>query len=366
MNKAILMLDDGSIYHGKAAGTKGIATGEICFNTGMTGYQEIFTDPSYFGQVMVTTNVHIGNYGAKNSDAQSDNVKINGLVCRNFNEKFSRQLADSSIQEYFETNNTVAIYDVDTRAIVKKIRTKGAMNAIISTEELDVEILKAKLKEVPNMDGLELASKVSTKAAYYFGDPHHSTKVAVMDYGVKKSILQCMSDQGNYLKVFPAQTEFSEVKKWAPDGVFLSNGPGDPASMPYAIDFAKAVLNDDIPLFGICLGHQILALANGLETYKMKHGHRGLNHPVINVESTKCEITSQNHGFGVTAESIRANPNIEITHINLNDDTIEGIKVKSKKAFSVQYHPEASPGPHDSRYLFEEFKNLMQIQSVTS
>ena len=366
MKKAILLLDDGSVYHGKAAGIKGIATGEICFNTGMTGYQEIFTDPSYFGQLMVTTNVHIGNYGAKNLDAQSDNVKINGLICRDFNERYSRQLADSSIQEYFEANNTVAIYDVDTRAIVKKIRTKGAMNAIISTEELDVDVLTSKLKDVPNMDGLELASKVSTKAAYYFGDPHHASKVAVMDYGVKKSILQCISNQGNYLKVFPAETEYSEVKKWSPDGIFLSNGPGDPSSMQYAKDFAIEALNDDIPLFGISLGHQILALANGLETYKMKHGHRGLNHPVINVASTKCEITSQNHGFGVTAESIRANPDIEITHINLNDDTIEGIKVKNKKAFSVQYHPEASPGPHDSRYLFEEFKNLMETKSVTT
>lgn len=365
MEKAILLLDDGSVYHGKAAGIKGIATGEICFNTGMTGYQEIFTDPSYFGQIMVTTNVHIGNYGIKNAEGQSENVKINGLVCRTFNERFSRPLADASIQEYFESNNTVAIYDVDTRSIVKKIRKQGAMNAIISTDILDVDKLKAKLKEVPDMDGLELASQVSTKAAYYFGDPHHGIKVAVMDYGVKKSILQCMANQGFYLKVFPADTDFSEVKKWSPDGVFLSNGPGDPSAMPYAIEFAKEVLNEDIPMFGICLGHQILALANGLETYKMKHGHRGLNHPVMNMGTKRCEITSQNHGFGVKSDSIRSNPEIEITHMNLNDDTVEGIKVKSKKAFSVQYHPEASPGPHDARYLFEQFSKLMQTQTIT-
>ncbi len=366
MEKAVLLLDDGSVYHGKAAGVKGIATGEICFNTGMTGYQEVFTDPSYFGQIMVTTNVHIGNYGIKNLEGQSESVKINGLVCRSFNERFSRKLADASIQEYFESNNTVAIYDVDTRTIVKKIRTQGAMNAIISTDIQDVEVLKAKLKEVPNMDGLELASKVSTNAAYYFGDPHNAVKVAVMDYGVKKSILQCMADEGFYLKVFPAHTTYEEVKKWGSDGIFLSNGPGDPSAMQYAIDFAKEVLKEDIPLFGICLGHQILALANGLETYKMKHGHRGLNHPVKNMLTSKCEITSQNHGFGVKAESINAHPDIEVTHINLNDDTVEGIKVKSKKAFSVQYHPEASPGPHDARYLFKEFSNLMQTQTITS
>ncbi len=366
MESAILLLDDGSVYYGKAAGIKGVATGEICFNTGMTGYQEVFTDPSYFGQIMVTTNVHIGNYGAKNDDAQSENVKINGLVCRNFNEKFSRHLADSSIQEYLELNNTVAICDVDTRAIVKKIRTKGAMNAIISSDILDVEELKKMLSKVPNMDGLELASQVSTKAEYYFGDPHNEIKVAVMDFGVKKSILECMVKEGFYLKVFPGETDFEEVKKWGPEGIFLSNGPGDPASMQYAINLAKQALSQDIPLFGICLGHQILALAMGLKTYKMKHGHRGLNHPVINKLTGKCEITSQNHGFGVEYESIKSNPEIEITHVNLNDDTVEGIKVKNKKAFSVQYHPEASPGPHDARYLFTEFKNLIQPQAITN
>ncbi len=359
MENAILLLDDGTVFHGKAAGIKGTATGEICFNTGMTGYQEIFTDPSYFGQIMVTTNVHIGNYGIKNAEAQSENIKINGLVCRSFNDKFSRPLGDSSIQEYFESNNTVAIYDLDTRSIVKKIRTQGAMNAIISSEVLDVEQLKKMLKEVPNMHGLELASQVSTKASYFFGDPHKETKVAVMDYGVKKSILQCMVDEGFYLKVFPSSTSYEEVKKWNPDGIFLSNGPGDPAAMDYAIDLAKQALNEDIPLFGICLGHQILALAMGLETYKMKHGHRGLNHPVKNLVTGLCEITSQNHGFGVKVASIEASSEIEITHKNLNDDTVEGIKVKNKKAFSVQYHPEASPGPHDARYLFADFKNLM-------
>lgn len=361
VTKAILLLADGSHFEGKAAGKIGTATGEICFNTGMTGYQEIFTDPSYFGQIMVTTNSHIGNYGIKNLESQSEGMKIAGLVCKKFNDKYSRKMADTSIQEYFEENNMVGISDVDTRAIVRRIREAGAMNAIISSESLDLDELKAKLKEVPSMEGLELASKVSTKEPYLIGDPKAEYKIAVMDYGVKKSILNCMADRGMYLKVFPARTTYSEVKQWEPDGLFLSNGPGDPASMDYAIGLAKEALNEDMPMFGICLGHQLLALAVGIETYKMKNGHRGLNHPVLNLISGKGEITSQNHGFGVKAEAIEANKDlVTITHKNLNDDTIEGIKVKAKKAFSVQYHPEASPGPHDARYLFEDFKNLIK------
>ncbi len=365
--KAILLLEDGTFYEGKAAGKIGTATGEICFNTGMTGYQEIFTDPSYFGQIMVTTNPHIGNYGIKNSESQSQGMKIAGLVCKKFTNKYSRILADSSIQEFFEENETVGISDVDTRAIVKRIRTTGAMNAIISSEILDLDKLKALLKEVPSMEGLELASKVSTKDAYLIGDSSADLKVAVLDFGVKKNILNCLANQGCYLKVFPAKTSFEEVEKWNPDGIFLSNGPGDPASMDYAVNLAKKALQIDKPIFGICLGHQILALAVGIDTYKMKHGHRGLNHPVKNLITGKCEITSQNHGFGVSAETIRANADkVEITHVNLNDDTIEGIKVINKKAFSVQYHPEAAPGPHDARYLFNEFKSLMQSALVTN
>lgn len=365
--KAILLLEDGTHFEGTAAGRIGTATGEICFNTGMTGYQEIFTDPSYFGQIMVMTNPHIGNYGIKNLDSQSQGMKIAGLVCKKFTNKYSRPMADTSIQDYFEENDTVAISDVDTRAIVKRIRTSGAMNAIISSEILDLDKLKTLLKEVPSMEGLELASKVSTKDPYLIGDSSADLKVAVLDYGVKKNILNCLVDQGCYLKVFPAKTTFEEVEKWNPEGIFLSNGPGDPASMDYAVSLAKKALVADKPLFGICLGHQILARACDIDTYKMKHGHRGLNHPVKNLLTGKCEITSQNHGFGVSAETIRANADkVEVTHINLNDDTIEGIKVINKKAFSVQYHPEASPGPHDARYLFSEFKSLMQSALVSN
>jgi len=357
---AVLLLEDGTVFHGKSAGKIGTTTGEICFNTGMTGYQEIFTDPSYFGQIMVTTNAHIGNYGAKNSETESESMKIAGLVCKNFTNEYSRILGDQSIQEYFESEDMVGISDVDTRAIVRKIRSEGAMNAIISSDELDVKKLKKLLAKCPNMSGLELASKVSTKKPYFVGEANAPVKVAVLDLGVKKNILRCFAERGVYLKVFPAKTKFSEVKKWNPDGYFLSNGPGDPAPMDYATDFAKEVLKEDAPLFGICLGHQILAQAVGIPTYKMHHGHRGINHPVKNLVTGKSEITSQNHGFGVSPDAIKkASDVVEITHVNLNDDTIEGIQIKNKKAFSVQYHPEASPGPHDARYLFDQFLEVI-------
>jgi len=355
-NAAILLLEDGTVFHGKAAGKIGTTTGEICFNTGMTGYQEIFTDPSYFGQILVATNAHIGNYGTKQMDTESGSIKIAGLICKNFTNDYSRKMADMSIQDYFEAEGLVGISDVDTRAIVRHIRSKGAMNAIISSEINKIEVLKEKLKEVPSMDGLELASKVSTKEPYFIGESDAPIKVAVLDFGVKKNILKCMTSRGCFLKVFPAQTPFEEIKAWNPDGYFLSNGPGDPGAMDYAVETAKAILTENKPLFGICLGHQLLARAVDIPTYKMHNGHRGINHPVKNLRTGKSEITSQNHGFGVSPEAIEANKNkIEVTHVNLNDDTIEGIYVLNTKAFSVQYHPEASPGPHDSRYLFDDF-----------
>lgn len=356
---AVLLLADGTVYHGKAAGKIGTTTGEICFNTGMTGYQEVFTDPSYFGQIMVTTNSHIGNYGVNNEEIESDDIKIAGLVCKNFNIPFSRKQADQSIQDYFQDQNLVGISDVDTRELVRHIRDKGAMNAIISSEILDIDQLKAKLAEVPSMDGLELSSQVSTKEPYFVGDENAELKVAVLDLGVKKNILRNFSDRGVYAKVFPAKTSFEEMEKWAPNGYFISNGPGDPAAMPYAIDTVKEILEKDKPLFGICLGHQLLAQANGIGTVKMFNGHRGLNHPVKNVIKDHCEVTSQNHGFGVVASDIEKSDKVEITHVNLNDKSIEGIRVKGKNAFSVQYHPESSPGPHDSRYLFDDFVAML-------
>lgn len=362
---AILLLADGTIFHGKSAGKIGTTTGEICFNTGMTGYQEVFTDPSYFGQVLVTTNAHIGNYGAKDVEVESGDIKIAGLICKNFTWQFSRKLATESIQKYFEKENLVGISDVDTRAIVRHIRSKGAMNCIISSDNQDVADLKKQLAKVPDMKGLELASKVSTKEAYTAGAPDAEYKVAALDLGIKKNILRCMVDRGCYVKVFPAKTPFEELEAWGADGYFLSNGPGDPEPMTYAVKTAKQILAADKPLFGICLGHQILSLAVDIPTYKMHHGHRGINHPVKHLATGKCEITSQNHGFGVSPDAIAAAKDVvEVTHINLNDDTIEGIRVKNKNAFSVQYHPEASPGPHDARYLFDTFVNMMKEQKT--
>lgn len=357
---AILLLEDGTIFHGRAAGKIGTTTGEICFNTGMTGYQEIFTDPSYYGQILVTTNAHIGNYGAKDAETESSSVKIAGLVCKNFTIPYHRPQADKSIQDYFEEEELVGISDIDTRAIVRHIRDKGAMNAVISSAELDEKKLGQLLAKAPNMDGLELASKVSTKKAYTYGKEDAKYRIAVLDFGTKENILRCFSERDCYLKVFPAKASIKELKAFKPDGYFLSNGPGDPAAMDYAVATAKAVLEEEKPLFGICLGHQILALALDIPTYKMHNGHRGINHPVKNLVTGRCEITSQNHGFGVSPDAIEANADkVEVTHRNLNDKTIEGIRVKGKPAFSVQYHPESNPGPHDSRYLFDDFVAML-------
>ncbi len=357
---AILVLEDGTTCYGKAFGAIGTTGGEICFNTGMTGYQEVFTDPSYYGQVVIMNNVHIGNYGVKEDDVESDNIQIKGLIGRNLEELFSRHTAQGSLDEYFKKQGIVAIEGVDTRALVTKVRSTGAMNCLISSEILDAEELKKKLADVPNMSGLELASVVSTKVAYELGDPNSEIRIAVLDYGTKRNIFNCMVERGAYVKVFPAKTSLEELKKFNPAGYFISNGPGDPASMDYAVATMKDILNEGKPSFGICLGHQILALANDIPTFKMHHGHRGMNHPVKNLLTGKCEITTQNHGFGVDPEAVKNADHIEITHVNLNDQSIEGIRVKGKPAFSVQYHPESTPGPHDSRYLFDEFISMIK------
>ncbi|MGB8193766.1 MAG: glutamine-hydrolyzing carbamoyl-phosphate synthase small subunit [Chitinophagaceae bacterium] len=357
---AILLLEDGTVHHGQAFGKIGTATGEICFNTGMTGYQEVFTDPSYYGQIVIMNSVHIGNYGVKDSDIESDGVKIKGMIGRNLEEQYSRKQAVGSLEDYLIAQNIVCIEGVDTRALVTHVRQKGAMNCIISSEILDVDQLKAELAKVPSMDGLELASYVSTEKEYEAGDPSSSIKIAVLDYGCKQHIIECMVQRGAYVKVFPAKTSAAALKAFDPTGYFISNGPGDPAAMPYAIDTVKEILKEKKPTFGICLGHQLLALANDIPTFKMHHGHRGLNHPVKNLLTGKCEITTQNHGFGVDPAAVKKSKNIEVTHVNLNDDSIEGIRLKDRPAFSVQYHPESTPGPHDSRYLFDEFIGMMK------
>ncbi|CAM1369096.1 carbamoyl phosphate synthetase small subunit, glutamine amidotransferase [Tenacibaculum sediminilitoris] len=362
--KALVLLADGTIFYGKSIGIEGTATGEICFNTGMTGYQEIFTDPSYFGQLMVTTNAHIGNYGINKEEVESDGIKISGLICRNFSFTHSRVDSDGNLFDWFKKYNLVAISDVDTRALVSYIRDNGAMNAIISTEVDKIDELKKQLANIPNMEGLELASKVSTKEPYFVGDENAPIKISALDIGIKKNILRNFAKRGAYIKVYPYNASFEEMSDFKPDGYFISNGPGDPEPLKEAQKIAKEIIEKDLPLFGICLGHQVIALANGISTYKMHNGHRGINHPVKNLLTGKGEITSQNHGFAINREETEAHPDVEITHVHLNDNTVAGIRMKSKNVFSVQYHPEASPGPHDAEYLFDQFiENINKVKA---
>ena len=353
--KAVLLLADGTVFYGKSIGIEGTTVGEICFNTGMTGYQEIFTDPSYFGQIMVAATPHIGNYGVHKDELESESVKIAGLVCKNFSFDYSRPDAEESLLDYFKKYNIVSISDVDTRALVSYIRDHGAMNAIISTETDDLDALKKKLADAPDMKGLELASKVSTKEPYYFGNENATYKISALDLGIKKNILRNLAERDCYIKVFPFDATFEDMQSFDPHGYFLSNGPGDPEPLKNAQEIALKIVETGKPLFGICLGHQIIALAHGIPTYKMFNGHRGINHPVKNLITGKGEITSQNHGFAVEKEALEKHPDFEITHIHINDGTVAGMRMKSKPVFSVQYHPEASPGPHDSSYLFDEF-----------
>jgi carbamoyl-phosphate synthase small subunit len=352
---AILLLSDGTIFHGKSIGIAGTTFGELCFNTGMTGYQEIFTDPSYFGQIMIATNPHIGNYGVNENEIESDSIKIAGLVCKNFSFNYSREDASGSLEDYFQKQNLICISDVDTRALTAYVRDNGAMNAVICTDGTPIEQLKKQLSNVPDMKGLELASQVSTKQPYFFGNETAKYKISALDLGVKMNILRNLAKRDCYIKVFPYDATFKDLAEFNPDGYFLSNGPGDPEPLEGAIQVAKEILERNKPLFGICLGHQIIGLANGISTFKMFGGHRGINHPVKNLITGKGEITSQNHGFAIHREEAEKHPEIEITHVHLNDNTVAGMRIKNKNCFSVQYHPEASPGPHDSSYLFDQF-----------
>ncbi len=356
---AKLVLQDGTIFRGTAIGKIGTTTGEIAFNTGMTGYQETFTDPSYSGQILIMTNDHIGNYGVKQDEVESDAIQIAGLVCKRFSYPYSRKQASQSLDEYFTEHHLVGIADIDTRQLVRHIRTSGAMNAVISSDIIDEQQLLEIVQSCPDMSGLELASKVSTNQFYSLGNEHGAFRVALLDFGSKKNIARCLVERDCFLGVFPAQSEAADIIAWKPDGIMLSNGPGDPAAMDYAISTVKSLVEASIPTFGICLGHQLLSLASGLETYKMHHGHRGCNHPVKNLITGRSEITSQNHGFAVRYNEALAD-RIKLTHINLNDHTVEGIARLDRPAFSVQHHPEANPGPHDSFYLFDEFIALMR------
>ena len=354
-NSAILLLADGRIFEGRSFGYQGETVGEVCFNTGMTGYQEILTDPSYCKQIVTMTSPHIGNYGINEEDIESENIQVAGFVIKEETMTPSNWRSTQSLGEYLKKNKIVGIKEIDTRSLTRHIRDKGAMNGIISSNDLDIQSLEKKLKKFPDMNGLDLAKDVTTQKKYKWPGKGQY-KVAVIDFGIKKNILRLLSDAGCELTVFPASIKAEDILSFEPDGVFLSNGPGDPLAVTYGIETVKKLLGK-VPLFGICLGHQILALALGASTFKLKFGHRGINHPVRNNEKNTVEITSQNHGFAVDLDSLP--PNVISTHINLNDNTSGGIRCTDIPAFSVQYHPESSPGPHDSRYLFNQFIEMM-------
>ncbi|MFA6234985.1 MAG: glutamine-hydrolyzing carbamoyl-phosphate synthase small subunit [Bacteroidota bacterium] len=355
---AVLVLQDGTVYHGISFGHIGEARGEVCFNTGMTGYQEVLTDPSYSGQIVTMTYPQIGNYGVNPDDMESGRIQVAGFVVREGCDVPSNYRSTRSLPDYLDEQGIVGIQGIDTRALTRKLRTDGAMNGIICSTGRGVDDLLTEARALPSMTGLDLARVVTCDSAYSWnGEGAQRFNVAAVDFGIKRNILRLLDSHGCNVTVYPAHTTAAELLASAPDGVFLSNGPGDPDAVTYGIETVRGLLGK-IPIFGICLGHQLLALAMGGGTYKMKFGHRGVNHPVKYLPSGKVEITSQNHGFAVDPESLPAAT--EITHWNLNDNTLEGFRCTEVPAFSVQYHPEAAPGPHDSRYLFEQFNTLMQ------
>ena len=354
---AKLVLENGTVLEGKSFGYIGESVGEICFNTGMTGYQEILTDPSYCGQLVTMTQPHIGNYGVNLKDIESNKIQVSGFIIKQESIIASNYRSEQSIGDYLKENKIVGIQGVDTRMLTRIIRNEGAMNAIISSEDTNKSSLLKKLKKVPNMSGLDLAKVVTCKKKYTLENKKSKFNVVAIDYGIKQNILNLLKDSGCHVTIVPANTSAKKILALNPDGIFLSNGPGDPAAVDYGISTVKELLGIK-PIFGICLGHQILALALGGETYKLKFGHRGCNHPVKNLANGKIEITSQNHGFSVKADSMPKG--VTITHLSLNDETVEGLNCKKHSAFSVQYHPESSPGPHDSRYLFDYFIKIME------
>jgi carbamoyl-phosphate synthase small subunit len=373
--RAVLVLEDGRIFRGKAYGALVERVGEVVFNTSMTGYQEIFTDPSYAGQIVVLTTPHVGNYGTSPSDAESAKPYIEGLVVREFSPVSSNWRSTEVADEYLERNGVPVIAEIDTRAVVRHLRANGVMRGVLSTEVDDVDALVAKARAHKKMDGTDLASVVSTKTAYTWdstepkngtgdkllpasiGEAGKQMHVVAYDFGIKENILRMLSRENCRVTVVPAKTSAADVMAMQPDGVFFSNGPGDPEPLDYAVKNVQE-LQGKTPMFGICLGHQIFGLALGGKTYKLKFGHHGGNHPIKNLETGKVEITAQNHNYNVDPASLPAD--VERTHTNLNDGTLAGLKHKTDPMFSVQYHPEASPGPHDSHYLFKDFRKMME------
>ncbi len=364
--KALLLLADGTVFQGRAIGAEGITVGEICFNTGMTGYQEIFTDPSYTGQIMTLATPHVGNYGVKDGEVESGSVKIAGLVVKKFSEVWSRPGGSGSLDDLLKREGVVGISDIDTRKLVRHIRDNGAQNALISTSENDIAKLKALLAQAPDMAGRELSSTVSTRETHTIGEPNAPHRVALVDFGVKKNIERNLLDRNCLVRVFPLTSSVQEMLEFQPHGFLLSNGPGDPGAMPASVSLVKDILATGLPVFGICLGHQLLAESQGIGTEKMHHGHRGINHPIKNLVTGHDEVTSQNHGFVANREQTERNTSVEITHVHLNDNSIAGIRLKGKPVFSVQYHPEAGPGPYDSRYLFDQFIEFMKGPALSA
>lgn len=358
--QAVLLLEDGTRFEGQAIGAVGTTTGEVAFNTGMYGYQEIFTDPSYKGQVLVMATAHIGNYGVHAQENESGQTQIAGLVVRNFSEVASRIGEVEPLADRLERDGIVGIADIDTRGLIQHIRDCGAMNALISSDGTSETELLARLKATPSMEGLELSSQVTRAEAEDAGDPTSDIRIALLDLGNKQNITRCLVERGAFVRQFPMGTSLEEMKAWNPDGWMISNGPGDPSAMTQTIGLVRDIIDLGQPVFGICLGHQVIALSQGLSTEKMFQGHRGVNHPVKNLATGKCEITSQNHGFVVSRASLDNVDQVSVTHEHLNDNTVAGIRLENKPVFSVQYHPEASAGPHDSRYLFDQFIQLIQ------
>lgn len=367
--KAILLLEDGTVFRGRGFGARGHRCGEVVFNTSMTGYEEIMTDPSYHEQIVTMTYPLIGNYGTNEIDYESERPRVAGFIVKENCRYPSNWRNEKTLDDYLKQYNIIGLEGIDTRMLVRHIRIEGAMRGIISTEEQKIESLKKLLDKYPGLVGRDIIKHVTAKKSYRWDKPvdnilseepekpNTKFKVVAFDYGIKYNILRLLRSHGCDVTVVPAKTTAAEVLKRKPDGVFLSNGPGDPAPVSYAIENVQKLLGK-VPIFGICLGHQILAQALGGKTYKLKFGHRGANHPVKNLRTGRIEITSQNHGFCVDMDSLEGKK-VELTHLNLNDKTNEGLSVPKLKAFSVQYHPEASPGPHDSRYLFDDFIELM-------
>jgi carbamoyl-phosphate synthase small subunit len=382
--KAILALEDGRTFPCRSFTGPGETGGEIVFNTSMTGYQEILTDPSYAGQMVAMTYPLIGNYGVNREDIESDKIQVSAFLVREYQRFFSNYRAVSSLADYLKTQNILGVEELDTRALTRHIRKIGAMRAFISTENLDPESCVKQAKNLPSMVGQDLVKNVCSRIPYYWqnGMPvfmdadnissldenvwkfkREKHSVVAFDYGIKYNILRCLESHGFEIVVVPAGTDADMIKTMAPDGIFLSNGPGDPEPLTYAVETIQNLIGF-APMFGICLGHQLLGLALGGKTFKLKFGHRGANQPVKNLLTGKIEITSQNHGFSVDTDSLNRKE-IEITHINLNDNTLEGFRHKKYPIFTAQYHPEASPGPHDAMYMFEEFKNMILDHSAT-